>query len=125
MNDRIIQLIRTFWPGAIAWLLAQAIAQNPAVADWIASADLLLTASGWPTSTQTLLTAVAVGATLAGYVALVQWLSKLPKIGPWIARLGLGSAKTPTYIDERADDGGATLEIPVSDLDGYEPKHRA
>ncbi|PWC05429.1 hypothetical protein DCE94_03920 [Agromyces badenianii] len=30
------------------------------------------------TLTQTLLTALAVGATLAGYVALVQWIPKLP-----------------------------------------------
>ncbi|WP_350347274.1 hypothetical protein ABIQ69_11595 [Agromyces sp. G08B096] len=97
MNDRIIQLIRTFWPGAIAWLIAQAVAQIPAVADWIAYVDDLLVSAGWGATAQELLTAAAIGATIAGYVALVQWLSKLPKIGHWIARLGLGSSKTPTY----------------------------
>jgi len=96
MNDRIIGAIRTgvpvLWGLALTWL----IGQWPAVQDVL---DWLTVQFGADVRT-------AIGLILtAAVIALYYWVirtiaAKFPTARPWIERFGLGSSKTPTYVDE-------------------------
>lgn len=130
-QDLILATIRTAVPAGLGWLLAWAIAQIPAIADWIATADLLLAQSAPGTTIAVLLNAAAIAATVALYYWVARRLgAKWPALERWL----LGSSVTPTYAPvvvyteadplEQLGDGGASREIPISDLDD-EPKHRA
>ncbi|MBM3716234.1 MAG: hypothetical protein FJW64_10990 [Actinobacteria bacterium] len=99
----IIATIRTAIPGAVGWLLAMLIARIPAVADVIATVDVVLAASapGVPGLTvAALLNAALVGLAVAAYY----WLAReLGRRWPIVERFLLGSAQQPIYATRGSD----------------------
>lgn len=144
-QDLIIATIRTAVPGAVGYLLALLIGAIPAVREWIDNIDLLLQASAPGTTVVALLNVLVVGLAIAAYYWLARELGRrVPALEKWL----LGRSATPSYIDAgtagatpsvvthvavggslgyaaTVTDGGASHEIPYTDLDGDEPKHRA
>lgn len=100
-HDLILATIRTAVPAALGWLLGWAIAQIPAIADYIAAADLLLTQSGVGQSVAALLNAAGVAAAVALYYWIARRLgAKWPALERWL----LGSSATPTYHEAKHRD---------------------
>lgn len=115
-QDLILGTIRTAVPAGVGWLLAWAIAQIPAIADWIAAADLLLAQSAPGTTIAVLLNAAAIAAAVGLYYWIARRLgAKWPALERWL----LGSSTTPTYFggSDRQRDAVLAAQAPLTTLE--------
>ena len=100
-HDRILGTIRTFTPAAVGAFLAWLVSKIPAVAEWLAGVDALLSQGDFGGATaQGILTALAIG----GFTALYYWLVRvLSPRWPWLEAL-LGSKKTPVFMIQSEEE---------------------
>lgn len=101
-TDRRIQAIRTYLPGAVAYLVLQFTAKIPAAAAALAAVDAFLQGAGWAGVTALqLIQAAVVGAAIVGYQRLAQVLGNRSRAPDdfWdrLERILLGSSERPTY----------------------------
>lgn len=95
VQDRHIQLIRTYLPAMIAVLLSRLVAAVPALADVIAEIDAVFAEAGWVgVSVLAIVQAAIVAAVVVVYQRVAQMLGDR---WPVVERLMLGSDARPHY----------------------------
>ncbi|MGL3805830.1 hypothetical protein ACSYDW_06995 [Paeniglutamicibacter sp. R2-26] len=74
-------IVPAFWAGVVGWLIGFVPAMEPLRELLLAQSDVI--------------TAFVGAVLLGGWVAFANWLA--PKLPDWVARILMGSAKTPIY----------------------------